>query len=114
MDETGFRADILGNRGQKSNDVMLDFRLDFIDAGDVKIPFLPDHPDCFRRDNSKISQFLTGQGFDFQPDPKAVLRFPDLRHLRPRVTWDHCLLLEVAKREVHTAKKLKYMVDRAL
>ena len=85
---------------------MLDLGLDDVNPVNIKIALLPDDLDGFSRDDTKIRLFLTGQGFNFKPDLEAVFRFPDFRHLRPCVTWDHCLLLAVAKREVRDAKKL--------
>ena len=49
MHEARLRSDDLGEVGEKGNDVVLDLRLDRIDARDIEFGVLAFLPDCLRR-----------------------------------------------------------------
>ena len=89
VDEARLGADVLGDRGEKGDDVMLDLGFDGIDPGDIEIPLVADHFDRRPGDHAEFGLSLASQGFDFQPDAETVFRFPDAGHFRPGITWDH-------------------------
>ena len=89
MNETSLRADILGHRGQKSDHIMLDLSFNGINSGDIEIAFFTNNLHGLCGYNTKLGLFFTSKRFNFKPDTEAIFRLPDLRHFRPRITWNH-------------------------
>src|SRR5262249_44989189 len=86
-----FRSDDFGQMGQKSDDVMLDLRLDFINAADVElrgIAFFPDFLCSLFRDSAELRHGVRSVSFDLKPDSEFGFRRPDRGHLRTGITRD--------------------------
>ncbi len=89
VDEARLRPDMLGQVGQKGDDVVMRLALDLVDARDLEGAALAHRPGRALRDDAELGLRLAGQRLDLEPDAKAVLGRPDRRHLRPAVTRDH-------------------------
>jgi hypothetical protein len=71
---------------QESNDVMLGFRLDRINAGYVENGVFAHGPDFLGRSlrhNAKFRHGIGSMGLNLKPDPETRLRLPDMGHFRP-------------------------------
>jgi len=89
VDEAGVVADVVGNRGEEGDDVMLYGALDLVDAVHVEACL---RPDAFHRllgDPPHLGMRLAGVNLYLQPLAVAVFRFPDTGHFRTAVTFDH-------------------------
>jgi len=92
MDEAGILADKFGEMGQKGDDVMFDFALDLIDAGDVKFGRSALVPDILGRGfryNTKLGQRVTAMGLNLKPDAVFRGRRPDRGHLFAGIAFNH-------------------------
>ena len=84
--EARFRADELGQMGQKGDDVVLGLAFDFLDPRDIELGCFALGPDfrCRRRrNNPEFSHGAGGMRLDLEPDTKARFRRPDRRHFGP-------------------------------
>ena len=89
---------VLGQVREEGKDVVLDLALDRVDAGHVELGFGALVPDGFGRTLEDQAQVGHGRGrvrLDLEPDAKARLGGPDVRHLGPCVAGDHGRLLQV-------------------
>src|SRR6185295_15742690 len=98
MDEARGLADMLGQVGEEGDDVVLHRALDGIDAVDLELALGPDGLGRRFRDQAEGRHGVAGMGLDLEPDAEAVLRLPDLRHLRAAVAGDHAVAGPVAGR----------------
>ena len=89
--KTRLGADMLGEIGQKRDDVVAGLALDLVDALDLEAATLPDGASGALRDDSQRRLRVASICFDLEPDPVAVLRRPDPRHLGSAVTRDHAV-----------------------
>src|SRR5437763_11838235 len=80
---------MLGEVGQKGDDVVAGFALDLVDAFDLERAPLPHRARGALRNNPELRLRIASMRLDLEPDPVTVLRRPDPRHLRPAVTRDH-------------------------
>jgi len=79
-------------RSSKSNDVVTDFLLDFVDSIHRKAGVLPKQGSRPRRDLSPLRQRLAGGQLDLKPLLELVLFTPDMTHLGPGITLYHNFL----------------------
>ena len=94
MHEARIRADEFAEMGQEGDDVMLGHALDLVDARDVEgdeIGLVPDRLGALLGDDADLGERVAGIGLDLEPDAKARLRLPDLRHLGAGIAGDHGL-----------------------
>ena len=92
MDETRLvAAHMLGQMGQKSDDVMLGDGLDLVDAGHVELHIfgLPDGLRIFTRDHAEIGHGVAGMCLDLEPDAEFGLRRPYFDHVGTGISGDH-------------------------
>src|SRR5579863_927344 len=85
----------------EGNDVMADFRFDFVDARDVNAGAFAQAQRSFARDNTRFGENVGGGEFDVEPFLEFVFVGPELAHLRARVSWYHTFL------QAEPAKKVK-------
>ena len=91
MHEARVFPDMLRQIGQKSDDVMVGFPLDLVDACDLEFAFFPYLLRGLLGDQTQGSLGITGMCLDLEPDPEFVLGRPDFGHLRTAVTRNHAL-----------------------
>src|SRR5262249_33661383 len=89
MHEARFGADMLGEVGQKGDDVMMGFALDLVDAFDLELATLPYSTRRALGDDAERRLRIAGMGLDLEPDPITGFRRPDPGHLGPAVARDH-------------------------
>src|SRR5260370_34852246 len=89
MDKARIGADMLGEIGQKGDDVMVGLPLDLIDACDLRSSLLPGGAPRRRRDDAKRRLRVTGVRLDLEPDTETVLRLPDRAHRGAAIAGDH-------------------------
>ena len=89
MDEARLIAHVLGEVGQKGDDVMAGLPLDLVNAFDLEGATLPDCLGGRFRDHSQRGLGVTGLGLDLEPNAEAVFMLPNLGHLRTAVAGDH-------------------------
>ena len=85
-------ADDLGKMCEKSDDVMLDFALDRIDALKIEFGVATAFQISFAadlRNHAKFGHRIGGVGLDLEPDAKPRLRSQIACNLRSRVAWYH-------------------------
>jgi L-rhamnose isomerase len=80
---------MLGEVGQKRDDVVAGLTLDLVDALDVEGAAFPDRPRRAFRDDTERRLRVARMRLDLEPDPVAVFRRPDPGHLGPAVARDH-------------------------
>ncbi len=89
MNEAGVVADVVGNRGEKGDDVMLYRALDLVDALHVEARLGTDARNGVLGNAPHLGVRLAGVDLDLEPLAVAVFRFPDAGHFRTAVTFDH-------------------------
>jgi hypothetical protein len=91
MHEARFRSDDFRNMGEEGNDVVLDLRLDGVDARDIEggvLALFPDRLGGFLRDDAEAGHGVGRMRLDLEPNAEARLRRPNRRHLGPGITRD--------------------------
>ena len=83
------RTHDLGHRRGESDDVMADFRLDFLDPLQPEAGALADGLGRLPGDHAGLGQGLGGRDFHRQPGLKPVFVAPDAPHLGASVTRNH-------------------------
>ena len=86
MHEAGLGPDVLGQVREEGDDVVLDLALDLVDAGGVELglgALVPDRLGGALGDQAELGHGGGGMRLDLEPDAKARLGRPDLRHLGP-------------------------------
>jgi hypothetical protein len=66
------------------------------DFGDRKTRSLPNFDGVLLRDLAKLCHYLAGEHFDLQPNLKLAFVRPDLAHLWPGITVNHCIKIKGA------------------
>ena len=89
VDEACLRADMLGEIGQKGDDVVFGLRLDLVDAGDFPLAALPDRLGGGGGYDAECRLGIAGMRLDLEPDAELVLGRPDGGHFGTAVTRDH-------------------------
>ena len=92
MHETGIGADKLCEVRQESDDIMLGFAFDLVNAVDVEgraAAFLPDVACRALGDNAKSRQSVTGLRLDFEPEAEFCFWRPDGDHVGSRIARYH-------------------------
>ena len=92
MHEARFRADDFGQVCQEGDDVVLHFRFDLVDAGDVEfggLAFLPDFLRRLLRDDAELGHGVGRMRLDLEPDAELGFRRPDRGHRGAGVARDH-------------------------
>ena len=94
MHEARVFAHLFGQFGQKSDDVMVGFPLNFVNAGNAGLVIrlvapVPDGFGRFFRNNTKVSLGIAGMSFNFEPDTELVCGLPDIGHLGAAVARNH-------------------------
>ena len=103
VQEACFRADMLGDRGEEGDHVVLDLPLDLVDAGDVEAAALLHGIGGVLRDLPELGHRLGGIGLDPEPDAEPGLRLPDAGHLGAAIAGDHRLRKGLSARDVREA-----------
>ena len=88
MQPTRFRADFFCHSGGEGDHVVLDLRLDFLNAGHVHLSAGANGQRRRAGHDAGFSQDLGSGGFDFQPHTVFVFFTPDPAHRRAGVTID--------------------------
>ena len=99
MKVLGFFADVLRNRGQKGDHVVVDFQLDLIDAVNVEIGLLFDHFYGLGGNDFVASHSFGRLDLHLQPGAVFTLVGPDRTHFRQCITANHqpfCAFLKSA------------------
>ena len=81
MQKARLGADMLGEVGQKGDDVVVGLALDLVDALDLEGAALPHRARRALRNDPERGLRVAGMGLDLEPDPEPVLRLPDPGHL---------------------------------
>ncbi len=89
MQEARLRPDMLGDRGEEGDHVVLHLPLDLVDAGDVEAAALPDRIGRVLGDQPELGHRLGGIGLDPEPDAELGLGLPDAGHLGAAIAGDH-------------------------
>ena len=91
MDEAGIVADVVGHRGEKGDDIVLDDLLYLIDARHIEL--CPGLYPFYRipGDIPQLGMGFTGVYFNIKPLLVPVFRFPNARHFGSAVSLYHCL-----------------------
>src|SRR3989337_2214226 len=89
VEEPRVFPDVLGDRGEKGDDVVLHPLLDFVDPGDVELRVLADPRKRIGGNPALPGHRLHRENLDVEPDPEAVPRLPDFRHLGRCVSLEH-------------------------
>ena len=89
MQKPSLRPDVLRNRGEEGDDVVLDLGLDAVDPRDIEIAARPDGFGGLLRDGPELRHGLGRIGLDPEPDRKFGLRRPDARHFVAAIAGDH-------------------------
>ena len=90
--EARFGSHQFGEVGQEGDDVVLDLRLDGVDARDVenrRLAFFADDARRLLRDDAEPGHGLGGVRLDLEPDPVALLRRPDRGHFGAGIAGNH-------------------------
>ena len=103
VQEACFRADMLGDRGEEGDHVVLDLPLDLVDAGDVEAAAPLHGIGGVLRDLPELGHRLGGIGLDPEPDAEPGLRLPDAGHLGAAIAGDHRLRKGLSARDVREA-----------
>ncbi len=89
MQEAGLRPYFFRDRGEEGDDIVLHLALDFIDAGDLEIPAIPDGLRRLLRNEAELGHRLRRQGLDLEPDAESGFRLPDASHFGSAVAGNH-------------------------
>src|SRR6185437_12526708 len=89
MDEARLGPDMLGDVGEKGDDVVPRLALDLVDARDLEFAALAQRLRRAFRHHAGLRQCFGGGDLDVEPDAEPVLRRPNGAHLRPGITGDH-------------------------
>ncbi len=89
MDDAGVRPDMLGEVGEKGDDVVAGLALDRLDALDLEAAALPHRGGGLRRDHADRGLGVAGMGLDLEPQAEPVGRLPDPAHCGSAVAGDH-------------------------
>ena len=84
-----FIADVLADAGQKRDDVVIDFRVDFVNAIHVEIRFFANDLDGFFRNAAELGIRFAGGDFHIQHRLPFVSFIPDFFHFRAGVSRYH-------------------------
>ena len=103
VQEACFRADMLGDRGEEGDHVVLDLPLDRVDAGDVEAAAPLHGIGGMLRDLPELGHRLGGIGLDPEPDAEPGLGLPDAGHLGAAIAGDHRLRKGLSARDVREA-----------
>jgi len=90
--ETGVRSDNFSQMGEESDDVVLGFALDFVNAVDIECrvaALFPDRCGGFLRDDAEVRKRIAGMGLDLEPDTEFRFRRPDGNHVGTGIARDH-------------------------
>jgi hypothetical protein len=90
MDPAGGRPDRARDVFEKRYDVVIGAFFDLRDLRNRKPRSLANFGCVFLRDLAELGHRLAGEQFDFQPDLEFAFVRPDLAHLRPGITINHC------------------------
>ena len=91
MHEARFGADDFGEVREEGNDVVLDLRLDRIDAGNVEFCGLALFPDLLGgilRNDPELGHGIGRVRLDLEPDAEFRFRGPDRGHFRTGIASD--------------------------
>lgn len=89
MEVAGLGSNMLGDRRQKCDDVVLYFALNLVDPANIEAAA------CFRGlgslfgDEAEFCHGLSGFNFDLEPNSEFVLWLPDVGHLGTAVARNH-------------------------
>ena len=89
MQEARLRPDMLGDRGEKGDHVVLHLPLDGLDTGDIKAAALSHRLGRMLGDEPELGHGLRGIGLDPEPDAEPGLGLPDASHLGAAIAGDH-------------------------
>ncbi len=89
MQPARFRADLLGDRGGEGDDIVADFRLNLLNAGDVDGAAIADGFGGLGRNDAEFRERFGGGGLDLEPHAVFILFRPDAAHLGASVAVDH-------------------------
>src|SRR5437764_120025 len=107
MDPARRRAYRLSNVFEKRDDVVVSSLFDFQNLRNRKSRSLPNFGSVVLWNLAKVRHRLTREYFNLQPDLELALVRPDLAHLWPGITVDHCIKIKA------TALREKCFVDHA-
>ena len=82
-------ANMFGKVGQKGNNIMFGFALNFVNAINFKGAALPNCGGRFGRNNTKFCLRVTRMGFNFKPNLELAFLRPNGGHFRPGIPRDH-------------------------
>ena len=89
MHPAGLFADMLGDIGEKGDDVVPCLALDLVDPRDIEAAALAQRVSGAFRDGAGRLHRFGGKDLDLEHDPEAVLRLPDGGHAGACVAGDH-------------------------
>ena len=89
MEEARLWPDMLGDRGEEGDHVVLHLALDLVDAGDVEAAALLDRLGRMLGDLPELGHCLGGTGLDPEPDAELRLGLPEASHFGAAVAGDH-------------------------
>ena len=92
MHEAGLGPDMLGQVGEKREDLVAGLEFDLVDAFDLEGAALANRARRLGRDGAELGLGVAGMGLDLEPDLVAVRGLPDRGHLRAAVARDHGIL----------------------
>src|SRR6266699_6643083 len=90
MDPAGCWTHRFSNIFEKSDNVMVRSLFDFQDLRNRKPRPLPNFGSVLLWNLAELRHRLAGEHFNLQPDLELALIRPDLAHLWPGITVDHC------------------------
>ena len=80
----------LRNRTRESHHIVASLLLNLQNTVDVKVRLFTNQSYIFLRDFPQLSPCLVSQDFHLKPSTVFIFFTPNVRHLRARVTVDHC------------------------
>ena len=89
VDVLGFIAYVFADVCQESNDVMVDFMVDFMNAVYVEVCLFLDNLYCFFRNAAQFRVCFAGCDLDIQHCLPFISFVPNLAHFRACVPWNH-------------------------
>src|SRR4029079_7172238 len=89
MQEARLGSDMLRDRGEEGDHVVLHLALDLIDTGRIEAAALPQRVGRMFRDKTEIGHGLCGIGLDLEPDAELRLGLPNASHFGAAIARDH-------------------------